>query len=119
MLLPATAWAAGKSPVSLAKTSKWDVNYDDDSCHIMAEFGTGEERVLFKLTRVSNADQFELTLLGSAFANRDLYLPVEIKFGDSAASYKREGTSIVTGKEKIPGVVLGSLYLDGWSPRIG
>jgi hypothetical protein len=119
LVVPASAWAKEKPSVSLERMGKWEVNYDDDSCHLMAEFGKGDERVFFKMTRVSHTDQFELTLFGNAFANRDLDLPVEIGFGDAGPSYKREGTSIVTGKEKIPGVVLGSLYLDGWSPRIG
>ena len=39
LVVPASAWAKNEPSISLEKVGKWEVNYDDDSCHLMAEFG--------------------------------------------------------------------------------
>ena len=54
--------AAKDDPVTLAKTTKWEMNYDADSCHLLAKFGRGEDTLLLRMTRYEPGDALTLML---------------------------------------------------------
>lgn len=105
--------SAETQPVSLAKVSKWEMNYDVDACHLFARFGTGQDETILAITQTSPSDMFQVELFGKALASRDTLVRVQISFDPQAKPLTRTGMSLVTGK-KMPFVMLGGLRLDGW-----
>lgn len=99
--------------VPLAKVGKWEVNYDADSCHLIGNFGTGNQAIRARMTRYNHADNFDLVLFGKpvAFENR-AGNNAEITFGNMPP-FKVRGLSGSVGKD-IPLLAFSSLRLDGW-----
>lgn len=116
LILPGIASAAAKPPVSLAKTSKWEINYDEDSCSLFAKFGTGKQETILKLTRFQPGTYFDLTLYGGLFRTLDDTLPLEIGFVPAFGSTRQMGTAGTSGN-KLPLAIFTSLRLDGWNYR--
>ncbi len=113
--LAAPAMAAETSAISLAKTSKWEMKYNADSCQLLASFGSDKDRVIFVLTREQPGDPFDLQLYGQAFKYSGIEMPVELTFGNGGKPAKRGGIALnVNSGEKIPLVRLTGLRLDGW-----
>ena len=56
--------AAPKEPLRLAPSSKWHVNYADDSCRLARSFGTGKQEVVFALDRFQPGPAAYMTLIG-------------------------------------------------------
>ncbi len=108
------ASAADKAPISLAKASKWEINYDEDSCHLFARFGSGDSAALLALTRTSPSDWLEMSVFGEMLKFDGIAMPVEVAFGNQATPFKRTGVAITTGTNKLPGVIVEGLRLDGW-----
>ena len=107
------ALAAERPPIQLPRVTNWEINYDEDACHLMTEFRDDTQRVLFKMTKTGLGNVFDLTLIGPQFANNDLYLPVEVKFGSGKPS-NTQGLSAVTASEKIPLIIISQLQLGDW-----
>ena len=63
VLLHQPAWAADE-PVRLAPSSKWHVEYADDSCRLARQFGEGERTSLVVIERFQPGDPFRLTVTG-------------------------------------------------------
>lgn len=114
LIFPVIASANDQSLFSLAKTSKWEMNYDDDSCHLLAKFGDGKESVLIRLTRYQPGDRFDLSIYGEQFKAGGSTMPVKIGFGLNDPT--REGAVLGTSSNRLPVMILTSLRLDGWSP---
>lgn len=108
------AGAAPKAPISLAKTTKWEINYDTDSCHLMARFGNGTESALLSLTRTSPSDYLQMTVFGKMLDYREIAMPIEVSFGSQPVPFARTGIAVSTTTEKIPGVIIEGLRVDGW-----
>lgn len=102
--------AAEKLPVSLPRTTKWEINYDKEACHLLAKFGSGREETLIRLTRYQPGDSFDLTLLGQLFDTREPSKLLEIGFG-LGPSLKRQAVT-GTASNGVPLLLLGSLRLD-------
>lgn len=108
------AGAASKLPIALVKTTKWEINYDTDSCHLMARFGDGTESALLKLTRTSPSDYLQMTVIGKMLNFRGIAMPIEVAFGGQAVPYTRDGVAVKAGVEEVPGVIIEGLRVDGW-----
>lgn len=111
--------AAEKAQIPLSKNSKWELNYDDDACHLMARFGEGDQSTTMKLTRTSPGDDFELTLFSQMLKFGGILMPMEIEIGDLPTPYRREGVALTTNSTpKNYAVMIGRIRLDGWDyPR--
>lgn len=105
--LPSTA---KNDPVSLAKTTKWEINYDEDSCHLLAGFGQADSLVLLNITRFEPDGDFNMMLFGTMFDTKRAWLPVMIRIGDGPA-FERQAGSGTTGSKR-PFLILMSLRLD-------
>ena len=66
MALTATpAWAKNE-PLTLKPSSQWIVNYGDNSCRMMREFGEGDQKIIALFNRYGPGDSFRLTVAGKA-----------------------------------------------------
>jgi hypothetical protein len=113
LIFPAIASAKENPPISLAKTSKWEMNYDDDSCHLLAKFGEGQQSAILRMTRYQPGDVFDLSLYGEPFKYGPTTMTVKIGFGTAPAE-KREAITGQSG-DKRPLIILNSQRLDGWT----
>lgn len=114
MISSGSLLSAEKPPVSLAKTTKWEVNYDVDSCHLFGRFGAARDETILAITQTSPGDMFRVELFSKALASRDILVPVKISFDPQSNPITRMGVTMVTGKDKLPLVLLDDLRLDGW-----
>lgn len=104
------ALAAEKPEIALAKTTKWEMNYDKEACHLAARFGTGDESVLMKITRYQPGDDFDLALYGRVFKTGQSSLNVEVGFEPFVSSTKRFA-AVGIGDNSMPVFLLSSVRL--------
>jgi hypothetical protein len=115
VLSPLSAFAKDKPPISLTRTGKWEINYDEDSCHLFAQFGEGRQAALLKLTRVGPSDWFEMQVYGEMLKWSGINMPIEVSFGDEVRPFKREGVAVTLSQPgKLPAVIIQGLRIDGW-----
>ena len=108
--------AAEKLPMSLAKTSKWEMQYNDDSCTLSAQFGTGKDSVLVVFNRYDPGDGFDFRLYGRALRhNGGLRMPIELAFGAKPLQRFEALSAKATNAAKTPAVLISSARLDGWT----
>lgn len=86
-----SALAAEKPPVSLAKTSKWEMRYDEDSCHLLATFGEGKDQVILRMTRFEPASKFDLMLYSQEFRSPEPWQEMTIAFGQMPSFTRHAG----------------------------
>lgn len=114
---------AESAPVSLSRVSSWEVNYDVDSCHLRAIFGTGNEKILMDLTRVRPSDTFDLTLYGKKLASSQLQVDVWFAFGNFQRLQQMSALSGASNAgEKLPLLLMPGLRVDnrfGYAPVTG
>ncbi|OYX37560.1 MAG: hypothetical protein B7Y98_12050 [Sphingomonas sp. 32-62-10] len=111
---PQIARSAEPTPMPLAKVGPWEMNYDTDSCHLLAAFGTGDQAVSMRITRLAPGSSFDLTLYGNRVGTSDLRVDASIGFGDRPAEIKRTALSGTIGSErKLPMLIITSLRIDG------
>lgn len=110
-----TSVGAAESPpaVSKARLGAWEINYDIDSCNLLAEFGDGPQSTFVRLTRYQPGDRFDLTVYGEAYEFPRSIVPVRVGFG-LAEPIKRDAMTGHAGN-KLPLLIVNSLRLDGWA----
>lgn len=111
------ASAANKAPVSLPAASKWEMNYDEDSCHLFRLFGSGEQSALLALTREEPSDWLQMTVVSKQVKYNGIAVPVEVALGDQALPYKLNGVALTSTEKdgsKRPVIKVEGLRLDGW-----
>ena len=111
LMLTAPAAAKENPPVSLAKTTKWEMNYDEDSCHLLAKFGEADDAMILNITRFEPGSEFDVMLFGKMFASDRAWIPVKVGFGDSPLDQRVGGAGLSAGKQ--PFVLFMNLRLDG------
>jgi Gram-negative bacterial TonB protein C-terminal len=108
--------AAEKAPIVLAKTSKWEMRYDDDSCTLAAQFGADKDSVLLVLNRYDPGDGFDLRLYGRALRySGGLKMPLELAFGSQPYQRFEATAATATDAAKTPTVIVSGARLDGWT----
>ncbi|MEP9359901.1 energy transducer TonB [Sphingomonas sp. KR3-1] len=75
------AFAQDKPIDTLTRSSQWLVNFDDDSCQLMAEFGPPEDRMVLKFTRYSTGDSTDIAVIGNRLKNGSTWFDVSFDFG--------------------------------------
>jgi hypothetical protein len=110
VLVSAMPAAAAREPEVLPLSSKWVVNYDENACHLAAQFGTGDDHVVARITRYRPGEQFDLALSGRRF--RDMFehtADASIDFGMG----KHERKAVPRGKVgETPAIFFTSIQLD-------
>lgn len=79
-VLPVPAYAA-KEPLRLPATSKWQIDYADDSCRLARGFGEGEDQSVLIMDRFQPGDGFKLIVAGKPFKNLHDRGDAKIRFG--------------------------------------
>lgn len=103
--------AAANEPVSLAKVTKWEINYDEDSCHLLAGFGQGDDLVVLNLTRYEPGSSFDVMLTGAMFTAKRVSGPIKLGFGDHVFARPQTGDGLSPGQK--PFVMFTHVRLDG------
>jgi hypothetical protein len=85
--------AAAADPLMLKPAAAWTINYGDDSCQLVRQFGQGDQRATLAIEQVGPADQVNLIVSGPAVAERIDSPHAEIAFlpgGErSSRAYRR------------------------------
>jgi hypothetical protein len=110
--MPNAALAKASPPETLKRTGQWVVEYDRDACHLMAQFGTGEDLMIMRLTRYEPGDWFELVLYGRRVASQYPRGKASADFGLGARPVETDATNGTAGK--LPLSLLGTMRLNGW-----
>ncbi len=80
-----SAPAAAKEPLRLEPSSRWHAAYQDDSCHLVREFGEGKDKVTLNFTRRGPGRWFRLTVASNNFRLMRDDDPYTVRFGKSGA----------------------------------
>tara|TARA_R110000824_G_scaffold48565_7_gene137100 strand:- start:2453 stop:2725 length:273 start_codon:yes stop_codon:yes gene_type:complete len=64
----ASVIAAERESISLEPSSNWIVDYADDSCRLIRQFGVNEDTVVVFFNRFAPGDEFHLTVAGEPVA---------------------------------------------------
>lgn len=111
---PLPVQAKDSPPISLAKTGKWEMKYNPDSCQLLARFGADPDSVIFVLTREQPSDYFDLELYGKALSDSGIGVPVELTLGPNGPPVKRDGVALtMSGGDKLPVIRITGLRIDG------
>lgn len=119
IIVPIVAKAKDTPPIPLAKTGAWVMNYDDNACHLMAQFGEGSEQINLRITRVAPADEFDLVLAGPSLKSSGPRGNVTVSF-PPAKPVEMEQTALlgtVGTAKKVPMVHLTGIRFDGTGHR--
>lgn len=101
--------AAEEEPLILQPSSKWHLDFADDSCRLARQFGEGREKTMFFIERYEPGDPFFLLVAGKQFDFRDRRSETA-RFGPGG--YERSGP-IVAGElgEFKPAMMLSNMRL--------
>jgi len=81
----ASANAAESHSILLEPSSPWTVDYADDSCRLIRQFGVEEDTVIIIFNRFEPGDAFQLTVSGEPVALKRATRPALIRFGPTEA----------------------------------
>ncbi len=110
--MPAAGFAKESKPETLTRTGNWVVDYDRDACRLIAQFGTGKDVTIMRLTRYELGDAFDLDLYGRRVSNREPRSRVKVDFGLGRPPVEAEAVNGEAGD--LPMMLVGSTRLDGW-----
>lgn len=110
--LPTAALAEARAPETFKRTGKWVVDYDRDSCHLIATFGTGKDIITMRFTRYELGDAFDFDLYGRRLASNEGRSRVELDFGLRGMPVKAQAVNGKAGDLHM--MIFGSTRLDGW-----
>lgn len=64
LIIVGSSAQATQPPLQLKQTSPWNVDYADDRCRLMRQFGEGEEKVFAIFDRYGPGERFRMTIAG-------------------------------------------------------
>lgn len=111
---PVPALAKTSDVIVLQRTGKWQVNYDDDSCSLLGQFGQDKQASVLRLTQFEPGDWFDVTLYGKPFKGFGAYANVTLTFNPQLKPPSRKVLRATSGKD-IPTLLIGGMRLDDWS----
>lgn len=112
---PLAAATKDREPEVLARSGKWEINYDRDACHLYAQFGKGDDMVVARFTRYQPGDYFDLALYGNRFRSFQAKAEAKVDFGLKEPSGEERAIYGSTGK--LATVFLNALRFDGYAPK--
>lgn len=108
-VLPARVWANANE--ALPRIGNWEIDYDQDSCHLRAYFGDARSPVRLRILQIGASDNFQMTIASSEFRlpaklpdARISFVPQNISFSRSASRVDERG---------LPALALNAVRLDG------
>ncbi|MEQ1687413.1 MAG: energy transducer TonB [Sphingopyxis sp.] len=97
LIFPVSAFAQ-TPPAPLQPTSNWEVNYAENECRLLRQFGTGEQMVILRFTRASSPSYFDMVLAGPAIPDLPLRPDTTLRLDPQGAEISSDGYSM-----QIPG----------------
>jgi len=88
----------------LEPSGHWVVDYADDSCRLVRQFGSGDDRAIVIFNRFEPGDYFQLTLAGEPFRFGQSNGRATIRFGPAEAEQK-QGFARGNFSDDIPALV--------------
>ncbi|HEX8302616.1 TonB family protein [Sphingomonas sp.] len=70
-----------REPVVLDRVGKWAIHYDQDACHLQAQFGTGDDQLLARFTRYAHVQGFDLLITGKRVFTSTAQIDARLRFG--------------------------------------
>lgn len=97
----------------MAPSSKWWLDYAQNTCIVFRSFGEGEKSIVIRLARSAPGSGMSLTMVGSALKSSDAILEIPLAFEDGSPAASTQMLLANTGKagEK-PMLAWGSVRLD-------
>ena len=111
-MLTTALHAAAPEPEVLAASTKWNVNYADDSCRLLRAFGTGDDLSMVVFDRFAPGQDFKLMLVGKRFGNVRPGGEATVQFGPDEAKQAHSFFSGDLGKGRPALILRGDLRLD-------
>ena len=109
---PLAAATKDREPEVLARSGKWIVNYDRDSCHLVGQFGTGDAAVAMRITNSGPGDWFQLAIYGDRVRSDTPRSDAKVQF---AGAGEPTEVKIINGKSgKVALAMIRSIRIDGW-----
>ena len=81
LVVPIAAFSAEREPEELKLQGKWVADHDTDACHLIAQFGTGEDAVYARFTRYDAGDGFDLDVISKRLRSYDAQSDAKLDFG--------------------------------------
>lgn len=88
MFVGATLAGAVEPPLILKPSSKWEVNYKDDSCRLARRFGEGDDTVVVMFDKYKPVMYFWMTLVGKPLDIKNEYRALNVHFGSNVSKQK-------------------------------
>jgi outer membrane biosynthesis protein TonB len=88
----------------LQPSSKWVVNYADDSCSLGRSFGEGDRKVVLFLEQFVPGDTFRMMLVGKSVDLRSQRNKVSVRFGPNEEESEETGVAATTNNT--PAIIL-------------
>jgi Gram-negative bacterial TonB protein C-terminal len=104
-----TSATAEVAEVELPRKGPWQVNYDDNACHLLGQFGEGDSAIAIKLTRYQPDDHFDLMLYGKPLSASGLNAEVQLSLGSSKRPLKLKALAGHAGE--LPFLMIGGLWI--------
>ena len=100
---------AAPASISLKRSGPWEINYDDQSCHLIAPFGASQDEVLLRFSRFEHGDSFSLSLFGQPFASTVRDVELTLDFGQGSGPVPVQGQAGTAGTRPVI-MTRGSFY---------
>ncbi len=81
LLAPPAIAKDAPEPIRLKPSSKWHVEFADDSCRLARFFGDGDQKTLFYIERYEPGDRFSMVAAGEPFKRWTRRSEVMVRFG--------------------------------------
>lgn len=102
----------------LAPSSKWHVNYADDSCRLARSFGTGDDQVVLVLDRFRPGPIVHMTLTGRPMTVHSDMRRITLRFGPDDPAFEKGFTPGTLDDGKAALVLTGGLWIAGYDPAL-
>lgn len=91
----ATSAAAQVPPaIVLTPSSPWQVDYADNECRLVREFGRDSQRIALRIARASSLEYFDVVVAGPGVPDLPLRRSTHIRLQPQAAEIESEGYSM-------------------------
>lgn len=111
--LSAPAAFSQDKPIDTVKRSgEWVVNFDEDSCDLIAQFGPPDDLMFLKFTRYSLGEATDLMVAGNRLKDATSRFDVTVDFGLGSQPSKHPVMAVTQSKR--PGLIISEVRLDGW-----
>jgi hypothetical protein len=97
---------------TIKRSGQWVVNFDDNSCDVIAEFGTPADPMFLQFTRYAPGDVTSVTVLSSRLKSSEVWFTASLDFGLGQPA--TPGGVVGITQRKLPGILSYGVRFDNW-----